>query len=67
MKLHYDPTTDALYLRLADAKVIESEEVRPGVVLDYDDQNRVVAIEMRNVQKQFPDADIRRLQLELAS
>jgi len=67
VKLHYDPATDALYLRLADAKVIESEEVRPGVVLDYDDQNRVVAIEMRNVQKQFPDADIRRLQLELAS
>ena len=40
MKLHYDPTTDALYLRLADAKV--------------DDQNRVVAIEMRNLQEQFP-------------
>lgn len=67
MKLHYDPSVDALYLRFADSAVKESEEVRPGIVLDYDDSNRVVAIEVLNLRKHFPDTDVRRLQLELAS
>ncbi len=67
MKLHYDPSTDALYLRLADTPVAESEEVRPGVVLDYDSEDRTVAIEIRDLQKRFPDADLTRMQLELAN
>ncbi|MFQ5805020.1 MAG: DUF2283 domain-containing protein [Phycisphaerae bacterium] len=67
MKLYYDPDVDALYLRLTEAKIVESEEVRPGVVLDFDAQDRVVAVEILNVKKHFPDADVKRLQLEVAS
>lgn len=66
MKLHYDPAADALYLRLSDAPVAESEEVRPGIVLDYDHNNRVVSVEVLNVRKHLPDADVKRLQLEVA-
>jgi uncharacterized protein YuzE len=36
MKTRYDPEVDALYVRFAEAKIVESEEVRPGVVLDFD-------------------------------
>lgn len=46
MKSRYDAETDALYVRFADAQVIESEEVRPGIVLDYDADGRVVAVEI---------------------
>ncbi len=46
MKTSYDPEADALYVRFADAAIIESEEVRPGFVLDYDAQGRVVAVEI---------------------
>ncbi|MCH7527883.1 MAG: DUF2283 domain-containing protein [Planctomycetes bacterium] len=67
MKLYYDPDVDALYLRLADVTVADSEEVRPGVILDFDDQDRVVAVEILNVKKHFPNADVKRLQLEVAS
>ena len=67
MKLYYDPDVDALYLRLADVTVTDSEEVRPGVVLDFDDQDRVVAVEILNIKKHFPNADVKRLQLEVAS
>lgn len=66
MKLHYDPIVDALYLRLGDAEIIESEEVRPGIVLDFDSQDRVVAVEILNVRKQYPDADINDMRLEVA-
>lgn len=34
MKLHVDREADALYLRLDDSSIVESEEVSPGVVLD---------------------------------
>ena len=67
MKLYYDPDVDALYLRLADVTITNSEEVRPGVILDFDDQDRVVAVEILNVKKHFPNADVKRLQLEVAS
>mgnify|MGYP001598577667 CR=1 FL=1 len=46
MKIHYDPKADALYLRLDESRIVESEEVRPGVVLDYDKDDQVVGIEM---------------------
>jgi len=37
--MQYDQKTDALYLRLDDSKIIESAEVQPGIVLDYDANN----------------------------
>lgn len=67
MKLAYDATADALYLTLSDSNPAESDEVRPGVVIDYDAQGRVVGVEILHVRKQFPDADLSRMQLDLAS
>ena len=46
MQAKYDPKADALYLQLAAAKIVESEEVRPGIVLDFDSDGRVVGIEI---------------------
>lgn len=66
MKLHYDSAADALHLRLADAAVIESEEIRPGIVVDYDANNRIVSVELLKVSQHLPDADVKRLQLEVA-
>ena len=43
----YDPEVDAIAVWLAPegARYVESEEVAPGVVLDYDDQGRVIGVE----------------------
>lgn len=65
MKLHYDSETDALYLRLGESPVVDSQEVRPGVVLDYDADDRLVAIELLHVKRQFPDADVKRMLVEM--
>lgn len=66
MKLHYDPEVDALYLRLGDVPIVESDEVRPGVVLDYDAQQRVVGVEFLHVTRQFPQADVKRMLVEMS-
>lgn len=46
MKTHYDAEADALYVRFTDTKVSESEEVRPGIVFDFDEDGRIVAVEI---------------------
>lgn len=51
MNIEYDPDVDALYVRLADSKVIESEEVQPGIVLDFDESGKVVGVEVLNAGK----------------
>lgn len=66
MKLRYDADVDAAYITLSDAPIVDSEEVRPGLVLDYDAEDRIVGIEILHVQKQRPDIDLRRLELETA-
>jgi hypothetical protein len=54
MKLKIDEKSDALYLRLDDSKIIESEEVSPGVVLDFNEHGQVVGIEMLNLSQRSP-------------
>ena len=51
MKLRIDRKADALYLRLDDSKVIESEEVAPGVIVDFDSRNKVVGVEVLDVSE----------------
>jgi uncharacterized protein YuzE len=51
MKIEYDPEVDALYVRLTDNKIIESEQVQPGIVLDFDANGKVVAVEVLNASK----------------
>ena len=62
MRLHVDKEADALYLRLDDSKIVESEEVSPGVVLDFNERNQVVGIEMLNLSKRAPNLDLRDFQ-----
>ncbi len=64
MKLAYDSQTDAAYVKLCDAEVADSEEVRPGLVVDYDAQDRVIGIEILHVRKERPDIDLNQLVLE---
>ena len=66
MRLHVDKDADALYLRLDDSKIIESEEVSPGVVLDFNEHNQVVGIEMLNLSKRAPALDLRAFQYQAA-
>jgi uncharacterized protein YuzE len=46
MKLHYYPETDSLYIDLADRPGADSQEIAPGVVLDFDDSGQLVGIDI---------------------
>ena len=66
MKVHFDEKADAVYLKLTDSNIIESEEVSPGIILDFDENNQVVGIEMLQVQSRAPLANLKQLQFEVA-
>ena len=63
MKLHINQEADALYLRLNDATIIESEEVAPGIVLDYNAANQIAGVEMLHLSKRSPNLNLTTLEL----
>jgi uncharacterized protein YuzE len=64
MRLKVDQKADALYLSLTEASASRSEEVSPGIIVDYDDQDRVVGVEMLYLSKRAPGTEINRLLFE---
>ncbi len=64
MKLYVDKEADALYLRLDDSDILESEEVSAGVVLDYNKSKDVVGVEMLYLSKRSPKLNLSTLQFE---
>ena len=64
MKLKVDKEADALYFRLDEAAVVESEEVQPGVILDFDKENRVIGVEILGISSRVSLEHLRSLQFE---
>jgi len=57
MKVTYDPRTDTLNVTLReDAQVAESDEDKPGVILDYDSDGNLVSLEILDASKRVTDA-----------
>ncbi|MFN8453709.1 MAG: DUF2283 domain-containing protein [Anaerolineae bacterium] len=54
MVFRYYPDTDMLYIELTNGVSVESEEVAPGIVLDFAENNRVIGIEVEDAS-QFID------------
>jgi len=68
MKTTYDPKTDTLTIRLrpcAPGEVAESDEDKPGVILDYDAKGNLLGLEILDASNRIPD--IRAMQFEVAA
>lgn len=57
MRLHVDRHADALYLQLDDSQIVESEEVAPGLVLDYNASSEVVGVEILGLSRRSSSFD----------
>ena len=66
MKITVDKETDTLYFRLDENKIVESEEVRPGVILDFDENDTVVGIEFLYVSSRATKEDLSNMQFQSA-
>lgn len=66
MKLHFDKDADALYLKLDESAIIESEEVRPGIVLDFNASDQVVGIELLGIGKRVSADALKEVAFQVA-
>lgn len=66
MKVQFDQEADALYLRFDDSSVMESEEVSPGVVLDFNADNQVVGVEILGIKDRVPLANLKQIHFKVA-
>ena len=55
MKASYDPEVDVLTIVFSSAPVKESDEDKPGVVLDYDRDGNIVSIEILDASTRVQD------------
>ena len=64
MRLKVDKENDALYFRLDEASIVESEEVQPGIILDFNAEGKVVGFEMLNLSDRIVPEQLKILQYE---
>jgi len=58
MRVRVDHGADAIYLNLTDRPIKDSEEVADGIVVDYDDEGRIVGIEILDASKRTDDPKV---------
>ncbi len=64
MKIEYDKEVDALYIRLQEKLVSRTQEVADGVNLDFDEEGRLIGVEVLNATERYSLADIFNLSTE---
>ena len=56
MKVTYDPETDTMVISLSESAIEESDEVRPGVIADFDSAGDVVRFEVLSASRVVQNA-----------
>jgi uncharacterized protein YuzE len=65
MKVAYDSRTDTLSMILKEgARVAESDEDKPGIILDYDAEGNLVSLEILDASKRVTEA--RKVEFQMA-
>ena len=64
MRIVYDESNDILYIQLRDTPVLETDELRPGLFADVDEDGRIVGFEILDAKETIADpglVDLQRL------
>ncbi len=64
MRIKIDRENDSLYFRLDENTIVDSEEIRPGVILDFDENDSVVGIEFLKISTRATKEELSNLQFQ---
>jgi uncharacterized protein YuzE len=65
MRIVLDKDSDALYFRLDESRIVDSEEIKPGVIVDYDADDRVVGVEFLKISSRASKEQLSSIQFQL--
>ena len=53
MVIKYDKDVDIVYIQFSEGRITDSDEDKPGIILDYDDMGNIVGIEVLEASKKM--------------
>ncbi len=65
MRVKVDLKSDALYFRLCEDEIEDSEEVSSGIIIDYNKEGKVVGIEILGIKDRFPLEELSNIKVEI--
>jgi len=64
MKIEYSKDVDALYVRLREAKIVDSMDIEEGVTVDLDDKGHIVGLEILDASEKLELSDLVNISIE---
>jgi len=65
MRINYDKQSDAMYIRFSESKYYQSDEVKDGIILDFDKQGKIVGMEVLDVSERLPKESMSSIHFEI--
>ena len=65
MRISYDEVDDAMYIRFSEKEYFESEEIKEGVILDFDKEGKIIAMEVLDVSNRLPSSSFDVMNFEI--
>ncbi|MBU1685674.1 DUF2283 domain-containing protein [Patescibacteria group bacterium] len=66
MRINYDEVDDAMYIRFSEGEYYQSDEVKEGVILDFDKEGKIIALELLDVSKRLPKTSMDSINFEIS-
>ena len=64
MKIEYSKSVDALYIRLREAKIVDSKDIEEGVTVDLDENGHIVGLEILDASEKLNTSDLVNISIE---
>ncbi len=65
MRIKVDLKSDALYFRISEDKIENSEEVKPGIIVDFAKSGKIVGMEVLGLKRKFKISELSKIQVDL--
>ncbi|MCD6472410.1 DUF2283 domain-containing protein [Candidatus Aerophobetes bacterium] len=64
MRIEFDQEADALYVQIHETYVAHVKEIEEGVIIDFDEDRKIIGMEILDVTRRFPLKDLTNLNIE---
>ncbi len=65
MRINYDKQADAMYIRFSEAKYYQSDEVKEGIILDFDKSGKIIGMEVLDVSDRLPQESMSSIHFDM--